>query len=173
MCALCSSLLRGMINRIHKHGALAPSTLAARYRNVHGKLTCGQWSFTFWQTPYCSEMVELPTNIIELRIHCFHSVTLRKTNLTFVTSVTWKIKITTPKQMDFLGGLWGGYIPGFNLIHVILSYLSCGNGCPTEFDLCDLCDLENQAREPKMNILWWAYRIKSLRTVSLQLQDRI
>ncbi len=36
----------------------------------------------------------------------------------FVTSVTMKIKVTAPKQIGFLRGLWKSYIPGFNLVAV-------------------------------------------------------
>ena len=64
---------------------------------------------------------------------------LQKLNLTFVTC-DLQIKVTTPKQTGFLRGLWGSHIPSFNLIAVILFELLCGNGCLTEFDLCDLCD---------------------------------
>ncbi len=59
---------------------------------------------------------------------------LRKPNLTFVTSVTLKIKVTTPKQKAFLRGRWGSYIPGFNLIAVVLFELSRGNGTDTKID---------------------------------------
>ena len=75
---------------------------------------------------------------------------LRKPNLTFVTL---KKKVTTPKRIGFLRGLWGSYIPGFNLIAVILFELTHENGCLTEFDLCDLCDLENQGQDPKIKRL--------------------
>ncbi len=48
---------------------------------------------------------------------------LRKDNLTFVTSVTFKIKVTTPKRKGFLRGLLGSYIPSFKVIAKnILSY---------------------------------------------------
>ena len=80
---------------------------------------------------------------------------LRKSNLTFVTSVTLKIKVTTPKLIVFLRNLWGSYIPEFNLIAVILFELSCRNKCLTEFDLCDLCDLDNQGHNSKMNRVPW------------------
>ena len=56
-------------------------------------------------------------------------VMLQKLNLIFVTSVTFKIKVTTPKRIGFLRGPWGSYIPGFSLIAVILFELSCGNEC--------------------------------------------
>ena len=49
-------------------------------------------------------------------------------NLTFVTSVTLKIKVATPKQISFLWGLWRSYIPGFELIAVNLFKLSHGIG---------------------------------------------
>ena len=55
-------------------------------------------------------------------------VMLQKTNLTFVTSVTLKTKVTTQKQIAFLRGLWGSYIPGFNLIAVQLLELLRRNG---------------------------------------------
>ena len=45
----------------------------------------------------------------------------QKTNLTFVTLT---IKVTSPKQTDFLTGLWGSYIPGIDLIAVILFELT-------------------------------------------------
>ena len=54
-------------------------------------------------------------------------VMLRKPNLTFVTSATLKIKVTTPKQIRFLGGLWGRHIPCFKLIAVKLFELLRGN----------------------------------------------
>ena len=54
---------------------------------------------------------------------------LQKLNLTFVTPVTLKIKVTTPIQIGFFRGLWGSYIPGLNLIAVKLFESSCGNGC--------------------------------------------
>ena len=40
--------------------------------------------------------------------------------MTFVNSVTLRIKVTTPKQLGFFRGPWGSYIPGFNLIAVKL-----------------------------------------------------
>ncbi len=55
-------------------------------------------------------------------------VMLPKPNLTFVTSVTLKIKVITPKQLGFLRGLWISYIQSINMIAVTLSLL-CGNGC--------------------------------------------
>ena len=39
------------------------------------------------------------------------------------------------------------------MIAVILFELSCGNGSVIEFDLCDLCDRENQDHNPKTNRL--------------------
>ena len=53
---------------------------------------------------------------------------LWKLNLTFVRSVTLKIKVTTPKQIGFLGGLWGSCIPGLKLIAVRLFEFLRGNG---------------------------------------------
>ena len=53
---------------------------------------------------------------------------LWKPNLTFVISVTLKIKVMTT-QVGFLRGLWGSYILSFNLIAVKLFELSHGNGC--------------------------------------------
>ncbi len=49
--------------------------------------------------------------------------------MTFVISVTSKIRVTTPKQIGFLRGLRGSYIPGMKLIAVKLFELSCRNGC--------------------------------------------
>ena len=40
---------------------------------------------------------------------------LQKPNLTFVTL---KIKAVTAKQIGFVKGLWGSYIPGFKVIVV-------------------------------------------------------
>ena len=74
---------------------------------------------------------------------------LQKPNLIFVTSVTMKIKVTTPKQIGFLGGLWGNYVPGFNLTAVIVFELLCGNECLIE---CDVCDREIQGHDPKTNM---------------------
>ena len=78
----------------------------------------------------------------------------RKLKLTFeifVTSLTLKIRVTTPKEIGFLGGLWRGYILGFSLVAVILLKLSYRSGFVTEHDFCDLCDLENQGHDPKTN----------------------
>ena len=50
-------------------------------------------------------------------------------NLTFMTSVTLKIKATAPKGIGFLGILWGSYTQRINMIAVELFELSCGNGC--------------------------------------------
>ena len=50
-------------------------------------------------------------------------------NITFVTHVTLKIKVTSPKQIGFLRGLWRSYIPGFKLIAEKHFELLCGNGC--------------------------------------------
>ena len=52
---------------------------------------------------------------------------LQKPNVTFMTSVTSEIKVTTAKQKWFLRSIWGSYIPGFNLIAVILLELLHGN----------------------------------------------
>ena len=61
-------------------------------------------------------------------------VMLRKPNLTFVTSVTLKIKVTTPKWIGFLRSLWESYILGFNLIAVKLFEVSRGNGRDPKID---------------------------------------
>ena len=53
---------------------------------------------------------------------------LQKLNLTFVTTVTLKIKVMIPKQSYFLRTLWGLYMPCFNLIAVKLFELWHGNG---------------------------------------------
>ena len=53
---------------------------------------------------------------------------LQKLRSTFMTSVTLKIKVATPKQIKFLSSLWGSYIPGFKVIAVKLSELLHGNG---------------------------------------------
>ena len=74
---------------------------------------------------------------------------LQKPNLTFVTSATLIFKVMTPYQTGFRRGLWGSYIPGFNLMTVIRFELSCRNGSLTDFDLCDLCHLENQGHDAK------------------------
>ena len=47
-------------------------------------------------------------------------VMLQKQNLTFLTSVTLKIKVTTPKSIGFLRGIWENYILGMKLIAVKL-----------------------------------------------------
>ena len=57
------------------------------------------------------------------------------------------------KMKGFPRDLWGNYIPGFSLIPVVFFELLCGNACLTEFDLCELCDLENQGHNPNMNRL--------------------
>ena len=70
-------------------------------------------------------------------------------NLTLVTSVALKIKVTTPKRIGFLGGQWGSCILGFKLIAVKLFELLRGNGV--------LRQIDGQHRN-SMPILWWAYK---------------
>ncbi len=53
---------------------------------------------------------------------------LQKLNVIFATSVTLKIKVTTPNQIGFLSSLWGSYIPGLKLIALKCFGLSHGNG---------------------------------------------
>ena len=53
---------------------------------------------------------------------------LQKPNLSFVTSVTLKVKVMTSKRRGSLRGLWGSYIPSINLIAVKLLELSFANG---------------------------------------------
>ena len=54
---------------------------------------------------------------------------LRKLNLTFVTSVTLEIKVTTPLQIGFFEALRENYKPDMKLIAVNLFDLSRGNRC--------------------------------------------
>ncbi len=46
---------------------------------------------------------------------------LQKPNFTFVTYVTLKTNVMTPKQIGLLRGLWVRDIPGINIIAAILA----------------------------------------------------
>ena len=70
-------------------------------------------------TPKCIGILADPrqVSVPEMSVlSCFKlialKVMLQKPNL---TSVTLKLKVTTPKRIGFLGGLWGRCIPGFKL----------------------------------------------------------
>ena len=44
-------------------------------------------------------------------------VVVQKPNMIFVTSVTFKFKVMTPKSTGPLVGLWGSYIPSSKFVH--------------------------------------------------------
>ena len=59
-------------------------------------------------------------------------VMLQKPDLTFLTSVTLKINVTTPKWIWFFRGIWGSYTPCVKLIAVKLFALLHGNDVQTD-----------------------------------------